>query len=104
MALLAFQGSDNTELQTALLACLITEGYRNRSQIAQFCHTIDERELSTVFINSFQATITVNDRQRVNLILQSAQQAQMIRSFEERGDGKIDVAIRRDKENGALTA
>ncbi|EPW3925012.1 DNA-binding protein [Enterobacter sichuanensis] len=104
VALLAFKGSDNSELQTALLVCLITEGFRNRPQIAQFCHTIDEKELSSVFINSSQATITANDRQRVNLILQSAQQAQMIRSFEERGDGKIEVAIRRDKENGALTA
>jgi len=104
VALLAFKGSDNTELQTALLACLITGGYRNRPQIAQFCHTIDEMELSSVFINSSQATITANDPQRVNLILQSAQQAQMIRSFEERADGKIEVAIRRDKENDALTS
>lgn len=104
VALLAFKESDNSDLQTALLVCLITEGFRNRPQIAQFCHTIDEKELSSVFINSSQATITANDRQRVTLILQSAQQAQMIRSFEERDDGKIEVAIRRDKENGAFTA
>ena len=94
-------GSENITLKTKLLAVLISRGYRNKSHIAELCRKVNESDLSNVFLKLTQATISVNNDDLAYLILENSRDAGIIKSFEKRADGKIEVSIRRDRDEDA---
>lgn len=98
VAIQAIGYSDNITLQAVLLAALISDGYKNRTKIAELCLKINEPELSNVFVQRTQATIKTNNDDLVYLILERSRDAGLIRTFDRRDDGKITVTLVRDKE------
>jgi hypothetical protein len=97
VAVMVINASDNIVLKARLLAGIISGGYRNRSHIAELCHKFNESDLSNVFLKRTQATITANNDDLVMLILEQSREAGIIRSFERRDEGKIEVSIIRDR-------
>ncbi len=59
---------------------------------------LNESDLSNVFLKRTQATITANNDVLVMLILEQSREAGIIRSFERRDEGKIEVSIIRDRD------
>lgn len=94
-------GSEDVTFKTRLLAALILRGYRNKSHIAELCHKVNESDLSNVFLKLTQATISANNDDLAYLILENSRDAGIIKSFEKRADGKIEVSIRRDRDEDA---
>ncbi|EMK7761803.1 TPA: DNA-binding protein [Yersinia enterocolitica] len=89
-----FNASNNEAFKTKIFARLILNGYHNRNELADLCNQLAEDELKNVFINRTQATISVTEKDHVLLILGYLQAAHIIRSFQERDDGKISVIIK----------
>lgn len=98
VAVMVINGSDNIVLKARLLAGVISGGYRNRSHIAELCLKVNESDLSHVFLKRTQATITANNDDLVMLILEKSREAGIIRGFERRDEGKIEVSIIRDRD------
>lgn len=94
----AFNSTSNEEFKVMLFTRFIVSGL-NKHQLAGLCHQLGEDELRNVFINRTQATIAVANRERVISILEHLQAVRIIRSFQEREDGKISVIIEPDLED-----
>ncbi len=93
-----FNSTNNEEFKVMLFTRFIVTGL-NKHQLAGLCHQLGEDELRNVFINRTQATIAVANRERVISILEHLQAVRIIRSFQEREDGKISVIIEPDLED-----
>lgn len=87
-----FNSTSNEEFKVMLFTRFIVTGL-NKHQLAELCHQLGEDELRNIFINRTQATISVVNRERVISILEHLQSVRIIRSFEEREDGKFAVVI-----------
>lgn len=96
VAILAIGLSNDIPLNALLLAVAISRGYRNKSRIAKLCEKINESDLANVFLKRTQATITATNINLTHLILKQSQNADIIKGFETREDGKITVNIKQN--------
>lgn len=89
-------GSDYVELNVNLFVKLISMGYRDKSSLAKMCASIDERELKSVFNNSTKATFLAKNTDNISLILNHLKEANIVKNYTHRNDGKFEVMIKPD--------
>ncbi|MBT0385563.1 DNA-binding protein [Morganella morganii] len=82
------------EFRVKLFIKLISTGYLNEECFIRFCQLIDEEDLKAVFIQRTQATVTAIDEDNVLAILESLKEANFIKEYEHRDDGKFFISIK----------
>ncbi|MDF7630732.1 hypothetical protein PUG46_15835 [Erwiniaceae bacterium L1_55_4] len=90
----AFFCSSDEEMNLRLFTSLVAGHYSNRSVLASMAEKLSENELQKIFIQKTGATLSLNDRDNCEPLLEQLQHAGMIKSFEFRDDGKVFVSIR----------
>ena len=87
-----FFTSDN-EMKLRLMISLISHGYRNRKKLAEMASTMEEKELSKIFIQK-TAKILLNDRDNCRTLLDALVSSEMVKEYIFRDDGKVDLKMR----------
>lgn len=92
MKIIAFFNSDN-EMKIRLMISLLSEGYRDRSKLAEMASVMEEKELSKIFTQR-TARILLNDRDSCRSLLDKLKSSGIIKEYEFRDDGKVDFKMR----------
>lgn len=92
MKIIAFFNSDN-EMKIRLMISLLSEGYGDRSKLAEMASVMEEKELSKIFTQR-TARILLNDRDSCRPLLDKLKSSGIIKEYEFRDDGKVDFKMR----------
>lgn len=84
--------SDN-EMKLRLMISLVSEGYRDRTKLAEMASVMEEKELSKIFIQK-TARILLNDRDNCLPLLNKLVSSGIVKEYEFRDDGKVDLKMR----------
>lgn len=86
--------SVDIKLKVKLFIKLISMGHRDKLNLAKMCTSIDEKELKSVFTNLTKATFSAKNIDNILLILKCLEEANIIKNYTHRNDGKFEVMIK----------
>lgn len=92
---LVVHGASPQALKYKFAAVLLRSGRLSRHEAGEIVRELDEPGLHKVFTNTTEATFDVTQPENCLFILTALKDADIIRDFIEREDGKIQVRIRR---------
>lgn len=92
MKISAFFNSDN-EMKLRLMISLVSEGYRDRVKLAEMASVMEEKELSKIFTQK-TARLLLNERDNCRLLLDKLVSSGIVKEYEFRDDGKVDLKMR----------
>lgn len=90
---ISFFSISDDKMKLRLMISLVSKGYRDRTKLAEMALTMEEKELSKIFIQK-TAKILLNDRDNCQPLLDALVSSGMVKEYIFRDDGKVDLKMR----------